>query len=208
MVSAPMFTPHSAGDPREAIVARWRRRSRVVGFWRIVLPLSIFAITLAMAGWIVARSLLENPVAAITAAERLVTNPRFYGRDKKDRTYLLTAMQAVEDEANKDKYTLKNPSFNLGGGSVRADQGVYIKNSTKILLHGKVVAVNSDGSRMSTEDAQIDTKTGVVTNTAAPHTAGMTLETSNAKISADDYSVAKNGVVTFHGRVHGVINGK
>ena len=79
----------------EAIIARWRRRSRIVAFWRIVLPLSIFAITLALAGWIVARSVLDSPIGAvIVEATRMMTNPKFYDRDQHDRAYLITAAKA------------------------------------------------------------------------------------------------------------------
>ena len=198
-----------AGPARQAVVDRWRRRSRIIGFWRIILPLSIFAIGLALAGWIVARSVLKSEVVQMIAAtDRLVTNPQFYGRDRLDRVFLLTAMKGVRDAANRDKFTLENPNFYLGGSSVRAREGVWDKGSTKVLLHGDVVAVTSDGSRLNTEDAQIDTRTGVISNTALPHSKGMELETSTGKISADDYTISKNHVVTFQGRVHGVINGK
>ena len=208
MASAPHFTHHSAGDPQQLVVERWRRRSRVVNFWRIILPLAIFAICLAMGGWIVSRSLLETRVLEIIeATDRLISGPKFYGRDNNDRTYLLTAIRGLRDAVNRDKYTLESPNFNLGAGSVRADQGVYIKGSTKILLHGNVVAINSAGSRMEAQDAQIDTRTGTISNTAQPGSGRMSIETSMGKIAADDYTVAKNGVVTFRGRVRGVING-
>jgi len=197
------------GPARQAVIDRWRRRSRMVGFWRIILPLSIFAIGLALAGWIVARSVLKSEVVQVIAAtDRLVTNPRFYGRDRRDRVFLLTAMKGVRDTLNRDKFTLENPNFNLGSSSVRAREGIWDKGSTRILLHGDVVAISSNGSRMETEDAQIDTKTGTISNTSVRHSKGMELETSTGKISADDYTIAKNGVVTFQGRVHGVINGR
>ncbi len=211
MAEAP---PHAintfpSDDARQAIVARWRRRSMVVAFWRIILPLSIFAITLGLAGWIVARGMLDRPdLAQGVISNQLMTKFRFYGRDKHDRAYLLTAMTAVRDARNEHKITLANPNFNLGGGSVRAKQGVYIDNSTKILLHGDVLAINSDGSRMQTQDAEIDTRTGVVSNTNVAHDGGLQIETNMGKITANDYTIAKNGAVTFRGRVRGVINGR
>ena len=193
----------------EAIIARWRRRSRIVAFWRIVLPLSIFAITLALAGWIVARSVLDSPIGAvIVEATRMMTNPKFYDRDQHDRAYLITAAKAVRDAANQDKFVLTNPNFHLGGGSVKANQGVYIKGATQVILHGDVEAINSDGSKMNAQDAVVDTKTGIVTNTSIAHSGGMQLETSMGRISADDYKIEKNGAVSFRGRVHGVLNGK
>ena len=193
MAEAP---PHAintfpSDDARQAIVARWRRRSMVVAFWRIILPLSIFAITLGLAGWIVARGMLDRPdLAQGVISNQLMTKFRFYGRDKHDRAYLLTAMTAVRDARNEHK------------------QGVYIDNSTKILLHGDVLAINSDGSRMQTQDAEIDTRTGVVSNTNVAHDGGLQIETNMGKITANDYTIAKNGAVTFRGRVRGVINGR
>ncbi len=193
----------------QAIVARWRRRSRIVAFWRIVLPLSIFAIALALAGWIVARSVLDSPIPKIIVeATRVMTNPKFYDRDQNDRAYLITAVKAVRDAVNQDKFELTNPNFHLGDGSVKANRGVYIKGATQVVLHGDVEAINSDGSKMNTQDAVVDTKTGVVTNTSIAHAGGMQLETNMGRISADDYKIEKNGAVAFRGRVHGVINGK
>jgi hypothetical protein len=208
MASAPLFTHETAGHP-QGVIERWRRRSRVVSFWRIILPLAIFAICLALAGWIVSTSVLRNPVIeVIEATDRLISQPKFYGSDSRERTYLLTALKGLRDAVNRDQYTLEQPNFNLGGGSVRADQGIYIKGSTNILLHGHVVAINSAGSRMEAEDAQIDTRTGTVSNTAQPNSGRMSIETSMGKIAADDYTVEKNGAVHFRGRVRGVINGK
>lgn len=192
---------------RQAIAARWRRRSRIVWFWRRVLPLSIFAIVLSLGGWIAARGLLAGPVAAPLEVNAIrMKNPRFYGRDDHDRAYLLAAIEAQRDPREDKRITLESPTFNLGEGRVRADEGSYVEGSDQIVLSGNVVVINSEGDRMETDQAYIDTRTGTVTNAQSARRGRVQIETDMANISADQYEISKNGQVTFHGRVRGVIN--
>ena len=60
--------------------------------------------------------------------------------------------------------------------------------------------------RDRTEEALIDTRTGIVTNRRAPAAKGVQIESRMGKISARDYVVAKDGSVTFRGGVRGTIN--
>jgi lipopolysaccharide export system protein LptC len=199
----------AATAKRKAEIAKWRRRSALVRFWRKALPASIVAIVVAIGAWAVARSLIPlAPQAKLELSAIRMKNPRIFGVDGHDRAYLLAAEDAVRDAVNEKRINLANPTFNLGGGRVRADRGVYVEGSTDIVLRGNVVVIDAGGGRMQTDEALIDTRTGVVTNTRSPSAKGVQIESSMGKITAQDYTVAKNGAVTFRGHVRGTINGK
>jgi len=199
----------TAPGSRKAAVAQWRRRSAVVAFWRKALPASILAILIAMSGWIIARGLMPQPKAgpAEVAAIQML-NWRFFGRDDNDRAFLMAARRAIRDARQEGKISLDSPTFNLGAGKVRANKGVYVEGSTDLILRGDVVIVDGKGGTVRTQEALIDTKTGVVTDRSAPGSGGIQIESSMGKIAADDYTIAKNGAVTFKGRVTGTIQPK
>lgn len=203
-------TPHdSEAVQRQATVERWRKRSRRVRFWRKVLPMTILAIVLCIAGWVLARGLMPQPILAPLELSAIrMKGPKFFGRDKNDRAFLLAALEAVRDAKQEGRVNLTNPTFNLGGGSVRANQGIYVDGAQDLLLRGDVVVVDADGGRMETQEALIDLRTGVVTNRQTPGSKGVQIESSMGKITAQDYTIAKDGAVTFRGRVRGTINTK
>ena len=189
---------------RKATVEKWRRRSAVVKFWRKALPASIVAILVALAGWGIARGLLPSGERApdeIADIEMLAG--RFFGRDSNDRAFLVAFTRALRDARNDNRYTLDNPTFNLGAGRAKADKGVYIDDADKLQLRGDVLIVDGQGGTIRTEAAEIDTRTGVVTNTAVPGSKGIQIESRMGKIVAEDYIIEKNGAVTFNGRFSG-----
>lgn len=192
---------------RQAAVERWRRRARIVALWRLILPAAIIAIFLSITGWVVARGLLAGPEPEeIAGASDTMKNPRVYGRDNHDRAYLLVALDAVRTPGDESRITLTNPTFNLGDGRVRADQGVYVEGSPLIALTGNVEMDDGDGGTMSTEEAQIDTRDGTVTNMRSSAQRRIQIENDMGRINADEYVIGENGQVTFRGRVRGVIN--
>jgi lipopolysaccharide export system protein LptC len=210
-VASPSSDPDRRSDPgaaaRKAAVEKWRRRSAHVHFWRKALPASIVAIVVCIAGWGIARGLMPEPaLAPIDLSAIRMKGPQFFGRDNNDRAFLLYAKEAIRDAREEGRITLSNPTFNLGGGKVRADRGIYVDGSTDIILRGNVVVIDGDGGRMETQEALIDTRTGIVTNRRAPAAKGVQIESRMGKISAQDYAVAKDGSVTFRGGVRGTIN--
>lgn len=199
-VKASPATPSS----RKAAVEKWRRRSAVVRFWRTALPASIVAILVAITGWAIARGLLpggERPPAEVADIE-MITG-RFFGRDRNDRAFLVAFSRALRDARNESRYSLDNPTFNLGAGRAKANRGVYQEDRNTLLLQGDVLIVDGQGGTIRTEAAEIDTRTGVVTNTAVPGSKGIQIESRMGKIAAEDYIIERNGAVTFNGRFSG-----
>ena len=194
----------TAPGSRKAVVAQWRRRSAVVGFWRKALPASIVAILIALGGWVIARGLLPGPKAGpAEVADIQMLNWRFFGRDDNDRAFLMAAKRAIRDAREEGKITLDNPTFNLGAGKVRAKTGIYVEGSTDLILRGDVLIVDGKGGTVRTQEALIDTKTGVVTDRSSPGSGGIQIESDMGKINADDYIIDQNRKVTFKGRFSG-----
>ncbi len=201
--------PSHLPPARRAVIEACRRRSMVVGFWRKALPASILAILVALAGWVIARGLMpQAPAGPAEIADIQMLNWKFFGRDDNDRAFLMAAKRALRDAREEGKISLTDPTFNLGAGKVRANQGIYVDGSTDLILRGDVVIVDGDGGTIRTQEALIDTKTGVITDRSAPGRGGIQIDNNMGKITADDYVIAKNGAVTFKGRVRGTINPK
>lgn len=194
----------AATQSRKAQIQKWRRRSAVVKFWRTALPATIVAILIALSGWAVARGILYNAktVAPIIGEIQMV-NGMLHGRDSNDRAFLLAALRAVRDARSDAAINLESPTFNLGAGKAEALKGIYLEDKGELILRGDVVIVDADGGVIRTQEALIDTKTGVVTNTKAPGSGGIQIESNMGKINAEDYIVDKNRKVTFKGRFSG-----
>jgi len=189
---------------RKAQIQKWRRRSAVVRFWRTALPASILAILIALSGWAVARGILWNAkVIAPVVGEIQMVNGMLHGRDSNDRAFLLAALRAVRDARSEGAINLESPTFNLGAGKAEAKTGIYVEEKGELILRGDVVIVDAQGGVIRTQEALIDTKTGVVTNTQAPGSGGIQIESNMGKINADDYIVDQNRKVTFKGRFSG-----
>lgn len=186
---------------RTAEIARWKRRARLVAFFRKALPLTILAIVLFLGGWIIARTVLPSLKPDVQLGAIRMTNPRFYGRDSKDRPFLLGAKEAVRDISDKGQITLIEPIFSLGDGRVTAKKGLFRDGATNVVLTGDVLFINEDGARMETQEALINTKTGTISNSQAK-TAGVQIDTGSGKINAENYTVGKDGTVVFKGNVH------
>lgn len=190
---------------RMAEIARWKRRARLVAFFRKALPATILAIVLFLGGWIIARTVLPSMKPAVQLGAIRMTNPRFYGRDSKDRPFLLGAKEAVRDISDKGQITLIEPIFSLGDGRVTANKGLYRDGATNLILSGDVLFVGEDGARMATQEALINTRTGTISNSAAK-TAGVQIDSSAGKVRADTYTVGRDGALNFSGDVHVRIN--
>jgi lipopolysaccharide export system protein LptC len=190
-----------AASPRTAEIARWKRRARLVAFFRKALPAAILAILLFLAGWIIARTVLPSLKPHVEIGAIRMTNPRFYGRDSRDRPFLLGAKEAVRDISDKGQITLIEPVFSLGNGRVTANKGLYRDGAANLILTGDVVFIDENGGRMETQEALINTKTGTISNAAAK-TAGVQIDAGFGKVKADTYTVGKDGTVVLKGNVH------
>jgi lipopolysaccharide export system protein LptC len=192
-------------SPRTAEIARWKRRARLVAFFRKALPAAILGIVLFLAGWIIASTVLPSLKPKVELGAIRMTNPRFYGRDSRDRPFLLGAKEAVRDISDKGQITLIEPIFSLGAGRVTAKKGLYRDGATNLVLTGDVLFIDENGGRMETQEALINTKTGTISNSAAK-TAGVQIDSGGAKINAETYTAGKDGKVILRGNVHARFN--
>jgi len=94
----------------ERQMKRWQLRSRRIATARKLLPASIVVILLAMTAWIVARALLPESLARIPIAE-VMPNPRYFGRDDKDRPFQISALKALRNAATDKTVVLTDPSI-------------------------------------------------------------------------------------------------
>lgn len=190
-------------------IQRWRRRSRVIHLLRIVLPALIALILLGLAGSVVVNTLAgdRRQTGPADQAVRLV-NPRFVGRDTRNRAFVLTAVTATRDEKDYHKVYLDKPALVLdeeGADPLRisAASGVYHEDSRKLEVSG---GVRLSGARAAFETASsmFDTKTGELVGSGPIQGAAAV-----GDISAKSYGVYDKGDrMVFKGGVHTVLNHK
>ena len=205
----PYRAPPSAPDARRRQIRRWRRRSRVVGALRIILPGLIVLILGGLAASVVYNSLTAQPVgpAATNEPIRLI-NPRFVGRDVRSRAFVLTALTATRDPNDYQKVYLDKPALVLdeeGADPLRitAASGVYHEASRKLEVSG---GVRLSGARAAFEtlSSQYDVGTGELVGSGPIHGSG-----ALGEISAKSYGVYDKGDrMVFKGGVHTVLQRK
>jgi lipopolysaccharide export system protein LptC len=192
---------------RAAEMERWRRRSKRIVFYRRALPWTMLAIVVAVAGWVGLRAYLsarQDDVAAATSAIHM-TNPKFYGRDQKGRSFQLTAKDAVRDAVDADLVTLNAPGMTLDTGGkepikVEGGRGIYREDSKQLQITGGVRLQDGRGSEFRSETASVDTRAGVVSGEKSVSGTGPL-----GQIAASSYAVHDGGArVVFSGgvRVH------
>jgi lipopolysaccharide export system protein LptC len=190
--------------PRREVIARWKRRAIRVQIARRALPVAIVAILAAMGAWIGMETLKPHVGAlSISAADIRMSNPRFYGRDNKDRAFLLSADEAVRSDSDPDQINLTKPVFSLESSRVNSDKGMYRDGADRVVLTGHVVFIDGDGKRLDTQQAYINTKTGILTN--GEQSQGIEIASPLGHVQSDTYTATRNGDVTLRGNVHGTL---
>jgi lipopolysaccharide export system protein LptC len=205
-----MTEPHVPAGPsidleRRAIaLAKWRKRSRQVQFFRKALPAAIAAILIFGVGWVAVRAVIalilsnDHDVATIH-----LLNPVFYGRNEKGQPYVMTASEAVRDGADPDRVFLTNPGMKQSNGNpqpmtVRALHGVYYDSKKLLDLSGDVVATNGGGDTFHSQFAHVDMQHNSVVGNV--HCWG---DGPSGKMSADAYQVYDKGDhMIFTGHVY------
>ena len=176
-------------------MARWRKRSRSIRFWRRALPGAIVAICALLVISIGGRSLWANLTASGGQKDGRVrmVNPRFYGRDTSNRAFVLGASEASRDLSDGRRVTLSGPSVTLDADGanpthVQADSGVYREDQRKLNLQGAVQLKDGRGFSFSTPKAVVDTTTGVVSGDS-----GVSGNGPLGRIVASSYGVYDRG---------------
>lgn len=202
----PATTPPTSGQGRDRLHARWRERSRSIHFWRKALPVVIACIAGLLVLWIGGRSLIVKLASSGASKEvggvRMV-NPRFYGRDTSNRSFVLGAAEASRDVKNGRTVTLAAPSVTLDAGGanptkVQAANGIYQEDQRQLNLTGKVQLDDGRGYSFTTPKATVDTTTGHVSGDS-----GVKGQGPLGQIAASSYGVYDRGRrIVMKGDVH------
>lgn len=204
----PYRAPPSAPESRRREIRRWRRRSRVVGALRIILPGLIGLILAGLAGSVVYSSLTAPPVTAATNEPIRLINPRFVGRDVRSRAFVLTALTATRDPNEYQKVYLDKPALVLdeeGADPLRitAASGVYHEDTRKLEVSGGV-RLSGASAAFETLSSQYDVSTGELVGSGPIHGSS-----ALGDISAKSYGVYDKGDrMVFKGGVHTVLQKK
>ncbi|HRO32251.1 MAG TPA: LPS export ABC transporter periplasmic protein LptC [Brevundimonas sp.] len=200
-------------EARVAIAGeRWRARSRRVKLYRRVLPIVILTLAGGALTWTVFRTVMSGVErkAGETGQVRL-DKPRFHGQDALGRTFIIGAEGAVRDAAT-GRFRLVGPALrlNLGGRKVTeltADGGAYDEANDRVII-GPNVRISDGGSglTLTTPEAVVDTKTGVVTGDRGVQATGPL-----GTVTASSYVIRDQGqTVEFRGsgenKVRGTLN--
>jgi lipopolysaccharide export system protein LptC len=191
------------GPARRASIQRWRRRSRVIGALRILLPGLILLILAGLAGMIAYNSFMAQPVATGSSNEPIrLVNPRFVGRDDRGRPFVLIAASATRDPQDYQKVYLDKPALVLdeeGPDPLRitAAKGIYHEATRKLEVSGGVRLAGARGA-FDTAESLFDTHTGELVGSGPVHGLGPLGE-----IDAKSYGVYDKGArMVFKGGVH------
>jgi lipopolysaccharide export system protein LptC len=140
------------------------KRRLGVRMLQLALPALAGAVTLGLAAQATVRALATRTGPATAAEPLRLDNPRFSGRMNDGRTFLITAVSAVRDQADTEKLTLQSPRLIRGAGTPQASEmsartGEYRQDASTLLLNGDV-RIADGGARIASQQALIDTRTG------------------------------------------------
>ncbi|WP_295705574.1 LPS export ABC transporter periplasmic protein LptC [uncultured Brevundimonas sp.] len=191
---------------------RWRARSRRIRFYRRVLPVLILVVAGSALTWTVFRTVMSGVERRASQSQEIrLENPMFHGQDAQGRAFLVGAQGAIRDP-DTGHFRLVGPvlRLNLGGRKVTqmtADGGTYDEAQRKVII-GPNVRISDGGSgfTLTTPEAVVDTRTGVVTGSKGVQGTGPL-----GTINASSYAIHDQGErVVFQGagdnKVRGVIN--
>ena len=190
---------------------RWRARSRRIRFYRRVLPVLILVVAGSALTWTVFRTVMSGVERRASQSQEIrLDNPMFHGQDAQGRAFLVGAQGAIRDP-DTGHFRLVGPvlRLNLGGRKVTqmtADGGTYDEAQRKVII-GPNVRISDGGSgfTLTTPEAVVDTRTGVVTGSKGVQGTGPL-----GTINASSYAIHDQGErVVFQGagdnKVRGVI---
>jgi lipopolysaccharide export system protein LptC len=199
---------HPAGGPGPPPRGKARAHSRLVLVLRWILPMIMFGVVGTLVALVVAHAVRRHDAAHRDAATPIeMVNPHFFGRDSQGKAYTLGARQAARDEQSFQRVLLSYPSVTLDTegqhpSTMTADRGVYHEDTRILFLKGHVRANNAKQSRFATDEAIVNTRTGVVTSPSA-----LAGETPVGDVQSHSFDVFdKGGRVVFKGGVHARLN--
>jgi lipopolysaccharide export system protein LptC len=187
-----------------------RRRGLIVRALRWLLPLIMIGIVALLVALVVQHAARRRAASNREAQAPIrMLNPKFFGRDNQGRPYILGASQAARDEASLEVVRLRDPTVTLDmdgphPSTLTADTGVYREDTRILYLKGHVKADNNKTSKFATDEAVVNTQTGIVTGPEA-----LSSQTPVGDLQSRSFDVFDKGNrVVFKGGVHARLNGR
>ncbi len=192
---------------RQAQMAAWRRRSRLIGRLRRILPATMVLLLVVLGAWVLVKGFLTGfGDGQGHGATIHMSNAHFYGRDGEDRPYILSASEATRQSGDMTRLNLAKPAltYNAEGlkpTTIAADQGVYREDSRMLGLAGHVTLTDDAGDVFTTPSALVDTQKLTVNGWNGVRGTG-----PRGVITARAYGVYDHGEhIVFSGDVHSVM---
>ncbi len=188
---------------RAEALARWRKRSEQVHFFRRALPASMAALAAICVSWIGVRSLIAHLRTAPNVASIHMTHPVYYGRNDDGQPYKMKAELAVRDGVDPDHIELTKPSYTQdttypAPEIVTADRGVYHEKAKLLDLYGHVQATDGQDNHFESEFAHVDLNKSDVSGKVPMYAYG-----PSGTLSAQSYIILNKGQhMFFVGAVH------
>ena len=199
----PMPPGASEGRARRVSIQRWRRRSRLIRVYRLILPLLIGAILLALGASVAYNALTSQRLPPGNANDPIrLVKPHFVGRDARGRPFVLTSLTATRDTRDYLKVYLDHPILTLDADGadpthITGGAGVFHEDTSKLEL-SKGVRLSSARGAFDTATSLYDLKSGDLGGSDTVQGAG-----SLGQIQAKSYSVYDKGArMVFTGEVH------
>jgi lipopolysaccharide export system protein LptC len=187
----------------EKAMGRWRRRSRVIYFWRRALPVLMLAIIAAVMAMILGNTIFGARRLSEQTPEVRMIGPRFLGRGKDGRPYTVTAVDAVRDGQHPELVSLNHPHLVLQSLDaspptvVDALKGLYNETTHVLVLDRQVMLDDGKSDLFRSEHAVVYTDQGAVQGASPVNAVGPVGTTT-----ADRYAVKNKGKdITFEGHV-------
>jgi len=200
---AGVLAPAEEVARRAEALARWRKRSEQVHFFRRALPTTMVALGVICVGWIGVRGIIAHFREAPDVATIHMLHPMYYGRSDDGQPYKMGASLAVRDAVDPDRISLTEPSYSQTTAApapevVTADRGVY-NDKTKLLdLYGHVRATDGKDNHFESEFAHVDMNKSDVSGRVPMYAYG-----PSGTLRAQSYMILNKGQhMFFIGNVH------
>jgi lipopolysaccharide export system protein LptC len=154
--------------PRNHAHHRYAVQTRLMRWGKFVLP--VVAVALGVAIFYLARVESGKHLIVIGPDTEVVpeeidsvsmTNARFSGRDSRNRSFTVTAVEARQRSSDSTIIHLKHPKadLDLTDGrlvAINADSGIYVRNDQLLNLAGEVTLSDNKGFEFHTDSASVD----------------------------------------------------
>ena len=160
-----------AARPRPSANSLSQRYSRFVGMMKVFLPALAATLVIVVIAWPGAFDQddgfhLSFSQMQADGADRLsMLNPRYYGTDKENRPFTVTAKEAVQDADDSRQVTLSDlqADMTMNDGtwiSMMANQGIYHQATMILRLTGRISIFSDQGYEFHASVADVDFSDG------------------------------------------------